>query len=98
MGLIFGIVKFVVGAAIGATVGAGVTTLIVTRDGGETVTRLRGVVTDAIEGGKTAAREEEARQQQRYVELVNEEARERADAQRKADKDKDKKKKDDKDK
>lgn len=77
MGAILGIFKFLVGVVLGAATGATVATLIVTRDGQVTVEKLRGVVDEVLEGGKSAAAEEEARMEERRVELVGEAAEQR---------------------
>ena len=77
MGAIIGIVKFLIGVILGAATGATIATLIVTRDGQETVTRLRGVVTEMVESGKEAAAEEETRMEQRRQQLVGQAAEER---------------------
>lgn len=77
MGAIAGIFKFLVGVVLGATVGATIATLIVTRNGQETVEKLRGVIDEVLEGGKQAAAEEEARMEERRVELIGEAAEQR---------------------
>lgn len=77
MGAIVGIFKFLVGVVLGAATGAAVATLIVTRDGQATVERLRGVVDEVVEAGKAAAAEEEARMEERRVELIGEASEQR---------------------
>ncbi len=72
MGFITGFIRFVVGTILGAATGATVATLIVTRNGEETVERLRGMVDDMLQSGKNAAQEEEARMLQRRQELIGE--------------------------
>ncbi len=87
MGFIVGTLKFLVGVVLGAATGATITTLIVTRNGNETVARLRGVVEDMAVGARQASVEEEARMNSRYSELIGEEARQRQlkAAEKKAD-------------
>lgn len=77
MGFIFGTVKFIVGVVLGAVAGAAVATFIVTRDSGETLARLRGVVEDMAAGAQQAANEEQARMNSRYNELIGQEAKQR---------------------
>ncbi len=72
MGAIFGFFKFLIGVTLGSVIGATVATLIVTRDGSGTLEKLRGVVDEMVEGGKSAAREEEARMLERREELIGE--------------------------
>lgn len=99
MGFIVGTLKFVIGVVLGAATGAAIATLIVTRDGNETVARLRGVVEDMAVGAKEAAQEEQVRMNNRYEELIGEEARQRQlkeaekRAEKKAQKEADKKNK-----
>lgn len=90
MGFIFGTVKFIVGVVLGAVAGAAVATLIVTRDSGETLARLRGVVEDMSTGAQQAANEEQTRMNSRYNELIGQEARQRQlkAAEKKAEKNK----------
>lgn len=87
MGFIVGTLKFLVGVVLGAATGATIATLIVTRNGNETVARLRGVVEDMAVGARQASVEEEARMNSRYNELIGEEARQRQlkAAEKKAD-------------
>ncbi len=77
MGAIVGLFKFLIGVVLGAATGATVATLIVTRDGQATVEKLRGVVSEMVDSGKTAAAEEETRMQQRRQELIGEAAAQR---------------------
>lgn len=77
MGAIVGIFKFLIGVVLGAATGATIATLIVTRNGQETVERLRGVFQEMVTEGKTAAAEEEARMQERRQELIGEAAEQR---------------------
>jgi hypothetical protein len=74
MGFIFGVVKFTTGATIGAAVGAAVATFIVTRDGGQTIEQLRGIVNDVLAGGREAYDAEEARMQARHKQLIGDSA------------------------
>jgi hypothetical protein len=77
MGFIIGTLKFVIGVVLGAATGATVATLIVTRNGNETVARLRSVVDDMAAGARQAAQEEETRMHNRYQELIGDEAKQR---------------------
>jgi hypothetical protein len=77
MGFIVGTLKFVIGVVLGAATGATVATLIVTRNGNETVARLRSVVEDMAAGARQAAQEEETRMNNRYQELIGDEAKQR---------------------
>jgi gas vesicle protein len=77
MGAIVGIFKFMVGVVLGAATGATVATLIITRNGQETVEKLRGVFDEVVESGKQAASEEEARMEGRRNELIGEAAEQR---------------------
>jgi gas vesicle protein len=77
MGAILGIFKFMVGVVLGAATGATVATLIITRNGQETVEKLRGVFDEVVESGKQAAAEEEARMEGRRNELIGEAAEQR---------------------
>ena len=70
MGALIGLFKFLTGVILGATTGAAVATFIVTRNGPETVAKLRGVIDEAVESGKQAAAEEEARMEQRRQALI----------------------------
>ncbi|HEX2914979.1 MAG TPA: hypothetical protein VH186_29570 [Chloroflexia bacterium] len=72
MGAILGLFKFLIGVVLGAATGAAVATLIVTRNGQETVEKLRGVLGEVVASGKEAASEEEARMAQRRQELIGE--------------------------
>lgn len=77
MGAIVGIFKFLAGVVLGAATGATVATLIITRNGQETVVKLRGVFDEVVESGKLAAAEEEARMEGRRNELIGEAAEQR---------------------
>ncbi len=77
MGAIVGLFKFVIGVVLGAATGATIATLIVTRNGQETVEKLRGVVTEMVQSGREAATEEENRMAQRRRELIGEAAEQR---------------------
>ena len=79
MGFIVGLFKFMIGAVVGAGTGAAVATLIVTRNGQETVDKLRGVVGEMVDSAKVAAAEEEERMRRRRQELIGD-----AGVQRKA--------------
>lgn len=72
MNAILGVLKFVFGVLAGAVTGAAVATFIVTRDGQQTVQKLRGVVEEMIEAGKAAQLEEEARMEARRRDLIGE--------------------------
>ncbi len=89
MNFVIGTIKFAVGAAIGASVGAAVTTLLVTRDGGETLTKLQTLVAEVRAGAMEAYKEEENRMSGRYKQLVGDAGNERRT--KKALKDADKK-------
>ena len=77
MGAIVGTLKFLVGVLLGAVTGAAIATLIVTRNGEETVAKLRGVVDEMVESGREAAAEEEARMAQVRRELIGEASEQR---------------------
>ena len=77
MGAIVGTLKFLVGVLLGAVTGAAIATLIVTRNGEETVAKLRGVVDEMVESGREAAAEEEARMAEVRRELIGEAAEQR---------------------
>ncbi len=77
MGAIIGFFKFLIGVTLGAATGATIATLIVTRDGQATVSKLRGVVDEMVDSGKEAAAQEEARMAQRRRELIGEAADQR---------------------
>lgn len=72
MTFILGVFKFVFGVLAGAVTGAAVATFIVTRDGQQTVEKLRGVVEEMVEAGKSAQAEEEARMEARRRDLIGE--------------------------
>ncbi len=72
MGFVVGTLKFISGAVIGAAVGAAVTTFIVTRDGGQTISQLRELVGEVQSGAKDAYKEEEGRMTARYQQLIGE--------------------------
>lgn len=77
MGAIVGTLKFLVGVLLGAVTGAAIATLIVTRNGEETVAKLRGVVDEMVESGREAAAEEEARMAEVRRELIGEASEQR---------------------
>ncbi|NWJ44941.1 MAG: hypothetical protein HXX08_03595 [Chloroflexi bacterium] len=70
MGFFAGILKFTIGVTVGATVGAAVTTFIVTRDGGQTLEQLKGLVQEISNGAKEAYQEEQTRQTERRQQLI----------------------------
>jgi hypothetical protein len=88
MGFITGLFKFVIGVVLGAATGAAVTALIVTRNGQETVEKLRGVMNEVSDAFKSGVQEEEARMETRRHELIGDaaEARRLKAANKKAEK------------
>jgi hypothetical protein len=77
MGLIVGLFKFLIGLVVGAATGGAVATFIVTRDGQETVEKLRGVMSEMVESAKVASAEEEERMRQRRLALIGDAAEQR---------------------
>jgi gas vesicle protein len=98
MGFITGLFKFVVGVVLGAATGAAVTTLIVTRNGQETVEKLRGVMNEVSDAFRSGVQEEEAKMEGRRHALIGDAAEARrlkaatkkAEKEAKKDNDKDK--------
>ncbi|MEI7553777.1 hypothetical protein [Candidatus Chlorohelix sp.] len=70
MGFFVGILKFTIGVGVGASVGAAVATFIVTRDGGQTLEQLKGLVQEVASGAKEAYQEEQTRQTDRRQQLI----------------------------
>ena len=87
MGLLFGTVKFTVGVVVGASVGAAVATFIVTRDGGQTLDQLKGIMNEVVQRARDAYQAEESRQNQRRQQLIDEvgEARRASKEEKKKD-------------